>query len=200
MEVADIIKKVKALEIRSKKISSQLFSGEYHTAFRGKGMRFKEVRDYYPGDDIRFIDWNVSARFGHPFSKVFEEERERTVMLMLDMSGSNELGSHKRTKKEMMIEMAAVLAFSANANGDKTGAIFFTDRIEKFIPPKKGKQHLLFIVRNMLTHEPLGKGTNIRDALLFLQKTTTGKNILFLMSDLLVDMPQKALQATGHKH
>jgi uncharacterized protein (DUF58 family) len=200
LEIGEIIKKVRALEIRSKKLSTQLFSGEYHSAFKGKGMLFKEVRDYYPGDDIRFIDWNVSARFGHPFSKVFEEERERTVLLMLDMSRSNDIGSTQRTKKELMIEMAAVLAFSAYSNGDKTGAILFTDKVEKYIAPKKGKQHLLYIVRTLIGFEPENNLTDIREAILFLQKTARSKNIIFLLSDFaVIDFP-KTIQATGHRH
>jgi uncharacterized protein (DUF58 family) len=200
LEVAEIIKKVRTLEIRSRKLSTQLFTGEYHAAFKGKGMLFKEVRDYYPGDDIRFIDWNVSARFGHPFSKVFEEERDRTVMLMLDLSGSTNLGSKGRTKKQMMTEMAAVLAFSALSNGDKTGAIFFTDKVEKYIPPIKGRQHLLYIVRTLLTYEPTSTGTNTKAALEYLQKTTRGKTILFMLSDFGGTEQLRVWKAIGHRH
>ncbi len=200
LEISDIIKKVRALEIRSRKLSTQLFSGEYHATFKGKGMLFKEVRDYYPGDDIRFIDWNVSARFGHPFSKVFEEERERTVMLMIDLSGSTSIGSQKRTKKELMLEMAAVLAFSAFSNGDKTGAILFTDKVEKYIPPQKGRQHLLYIVRTLLTFEPKSQQTDYKEALLFLQKTTRRKTILFFISDFAGSEFIKNMQATGQRH
>jgi uncharacterized protein (DUF58 family) len=200
LEISDIIKKVRALEIRSKKLSTQLFSGEYHAAFKGKGMLFKEVRDYYPGDDIRFIDWNVSARFGHPFSKVFEEERERTVMLMLDMSGSNTIGSVNRSKKDLMIEIAAVLAFSAYSNGDKTGAILFTDKVEKYIAPKKGRQHLLYIVRTLIGFEPQNRMTDLREALQFLRKTSRNRTILFLMSDFAVGEFSKSIMVAGQRH
>jgi uncharacterized protein (DUF58 family) len=200
LEIADIIKKVRALEIRSRKLSTQLFSGEYHSTFRGKGMLFKEVRDYYAGDDIRFIDWNVSARFGHPFSKVFEEERERTVMLLIDISGSTTMGSKGRTKKQMMIEMAAVLAFSALSNGDKTGAILFTDKVEKYIPPIKGRQHLLYIVRTLLTCKPTSQKTNLTQALQYLQKTTRGRNIVFMLTDFAGSQPETAFKAIGHRH
>eukprot|EP01035_Chromulina_nebulosa_P066624 gene66624-91234_t len=139
--VSDILKKVRELEIKSKKLTTNIFSGEYHSAFKGRGMSFKEVREYAAGDDIRFIDWNTSARFGHPYSKVFEEERELTVMLLLDCSASNLAGSHTQQKKELIIEMAAILAFSAISNNDKVGALLFTDQTELFIPPKKGKDH-----------------------------------------------------------
>src|SRR5215213_9070442 len=143
LTTAEILKKVKELEIKSKKITSHLFTGEYHSAFKGRGMHFKEVREYNPGDDIRFIDWNVSARFGHPFSKVFEEERELTVMLLVDVSASSLFGTVHATKKDLVTEMAAVLAFSAISNNDKVGVVFFSDVVEKFIPPKKGRDHVL---------------------------------------------------------
>ncbi len=200
LEVNDIIKKVRKLEIRSRKLSTHYFSGEYHSAFRGKGMLFKEVRDYYPGDDIRFIDWNVSARFGHPYSKVFEEERERTVMLVLDFSESIHMGSINRTKRDMMIELAAILGFSALSNGDKIGAVFFTDRVEKYIPPVKGRQHLLYLLRTMIAFEASSKGTQTREGLTFFQKTTKAKTILFLLGDLNdVDNPS-VFKAIGHRH
>jgi uncharacterized protein (DUF58 family) len=200
LEISEIIKKVRKLEIRSRKLSTNYFSGEYHSAFRGKGMLFKEVRDYYPGDDIRFIDWNVSARFGHPFSKVFEEERERTVMLIADYSESVNLGSFNRTKREMMIEIAAILGFSALSNGDKIGAIFFTDKVEKYIPPLKGRQHLLYMLRSMISFEPASMSTNTKAGLEFFQKTTRAKTILFLMGDL-NDMDNHSIfKAIGHRH
>jgi uncharacterized protein (DUF58 family) len=199
-KLQEILKKVRALEIRSKKLSNQLFTGEYHSAFKGKGMRFKEVREYYPGDDIRFIDWNVSARFGHPYSKVFEEERERTVMLLLDLSHSMLLGSVKRTKKELMTEIAAILTFSALTNGDKTGAIFFTGKIEKYIPPKKGRQHLLYIVRSLLAFEPSQGNTLHNDACQFLQRTIRQKSIVFMLSDFIGAEETTVFKTIGHKH
>src|SRR3982750_2976028 len=166
----DILKKVRELEIKSKKLTSDLFTGEYHSAFKGKGMSFKEVREYAAGDDIRFIDWNVSARFGHPFSKVFEEERELTVMLLIDVSASSIFGTHAR-KKDVATEIAAVIAFSAVNNGDKIGVVFYSDRIEKYIPPKKGKQHALFIVRELLSMTPKNKGTQLSTALRYFNNT-----------------------------
>src|SRR4029079_7604207 len=153
LTTADILKKVRILEIKSKKLATDLFTGEYHSAFKGKGMSFKEVREYQHVDDIRFIDWNVSARFGHPFSKVFEEERELTVMLLIDVSASSLFGTINGTKKDIATEIAAVTAFSAVNNGDKVGVILYSDKIEKYIPPKKGKQHALYIVRELLSSE-----------------------------------------------
>lgn len=200
MTVEEIIKKVRLLEIQSRKLSAQLFSGEYHAAFKGKGMLFKEVREYYPGDDPRFIDWNVSARFGHPYSKVFEEERERSVMLMLDISGSTDIGSQERTKRTLMTEIAATLAFSALSNHDKTGAILFSDQVEKYIPPKKGRQHLLYIIRTLLTHEQQSRGTNINEALKFVQKISRQRSILFLISDFASDMEDNIVQMSGARH
>jgi len=164
LETADIIKKVRLLELRSRKLASDVFSGEYHSAFKGKGMSFKEVREYAAGDDIRFIDWNVSARFGHPFSKVFEEERELTVMLLVDISLSTNFGTVYARKRDLATELAAVLAFSAVNNGDKIGVIFYSDKVEGYIPPKKGRQHALYIVRQLLTKEPVGKGTEVTHA------------------------------------
>src|SRR5215212_500909 len=161
LTTAEILKKVKELEIKSKKITQHLFTGEYHSAFKGRGMSFREVREYDPGDDVRFIDWNVSARFSHPFTKVFEEERELTVMLLIDTSASNLFGTVARQKKDLITEIAAVLTFSAISNNDKVGVIFFSDKMEKFIPPKKGRQHALYIVRQLLTVEPITKATNI---------------------------------------
>src|SRR6478609_8397014 len=161
LTTADILKKVRELEIKSKKLTSDLFTGEYHSAFKGKGMSFKEVREYSAGDDIRFIDWNVSARFGHPFSKVFEEERELTVMLLVDISASSLFGTIHARKKDIITEICAVLAFSAVNNNDKVGVVFFTDKVEKYIPPKKGRQHVLYIVRELLTMEAKGRRTDI---------------------------------------
>src|SRR6059058_3194881 len=176
LTTAEILKKVRELEIKSKKLTSDLFTGEYHSAFKGKGMSFKEVREYSAGDDIRFIDWNVSARFGHPFSKIFEEERELTVMLLVDISASSLFGTVNATKKDIATEIAAVVAFSAVNNGDKIGVIFYSDKIEKYIPPKKGKQHALFIVREMLSMEPKRTGTQLSTALRYFNNTTRQKS------------------------
>ena len=196
----EIIKKVRELEIKSKKLTSDLFTGEYHSAFKGKGMSFKEVREYSAGDDIRFIDWNVSARFGHPFSKVFEEERELTVMLLVDVSASSLFGTTQASKKDISTEIAAVIAFSAVNNGDKIGVIFYSDKIEKYIPPKKGKQHALFIVREMLSMEPKKKGTQLSVALRYFTNTTRQKSIAFILSDLIDANYGDALRVAGNKH
>ena len=178
-----ILKKVRELEIKSKKLTTHLFTGEYHSAFKGKGMSFREVREYYPGDDTRFIDWNVSARFSHPFSKVFEEERELTVFLLVDISNSNLFGTVGSRKKDLITEIGAVLTFSAISNNDKVGAIFFSDKIEKYIAPKKGRQHALYIVRELLSVEPKGKSTRMEDAIRFFNKTCRQKSIAFVLSD-----------------
>ena len=196
----EILKKVRILEIKSKKLTSDLFTGEYHSAFKGKGMSFKEVREYAAGDDIRFIDWNVSARFGHPFSKVFEEERELTVMLLVDVSASSMFGTVYATKKDFMTEIAAVLAFSAVNNGDKIGVIFYSDKIEKYIPPKKGKQHALFIVRELLTYEPRKKGTRLSTALRYFNNTTKQKSIAFVLSDFIDANYADPLRVAANKH
>lgn len=196
----EIIKKVRELEIKSKKLTSDLFTGEYHSAFKGKGMSFKEVREYSAGDDIRFIDWNVSARFGHPFSKVFEEERELTVMLLVDVSASSLFGTTLSSKKDISTEIAAVIAFSAVNNGDKIGVIFYSDKIEKYIPPKKGKQHALFIVRELLSMEPKKKGTQLSVALKYFTNTTRQKSIAFILSDLIDANYGDALRVAGSKH
>src|SRR6516225_6707627 len=185
LTTTDILKKVRELEIKSKRLTRHIFTGEYHSAFKGRGMSFREVRDYYPGDDIRFIDWNVSARFNHPFSKLFEEERELTMMLLVDVSASSLFGTLHATKKELITEICAVLAFSAINNNDKVGVIFFSDRIEKYIPPKKGREHVLFIVRELLTSEPKRKKTSISEALRFFTNSTSHNSIAFILSDFL---------------
>ncbi len=195
-----IIKKVKELEIKSKKITTHLFTGEYHSAFKGKGMRFREVREYYPGDDVRFIDWNVSARFSHPFTKVFEEERELTVFLLVDISASNFFGTVQRRKKDIITEIGAVLTFSAISNNDKVGAIFFSDKIEKYIAPKKGRQHALYIVRELLTAEPTGNSTRMEDAIKFFNKASGQKSIAFLMSDFTDAVYENDLKVIGGRH
>ena len=179
----DILRKVRELEIRSKRLTTHLFAGEYHAAFKGKGMRFREVREYYPGDDIRFIDWNVSARFSHPFTKVFEEERELTVMLLVDISRSSLFGTVGCRKRDFATEISAVLGFSAVTNNDKVGAIFFSDRVEKYIPPKKGRQHTLYIVRELLGIQPTGKRTRMGEVIRFFSRACKQKSIAFMLSD-----------------
>ncbi|PWU03868.1 MAG: DUF58 domain-containing protein [Bacteroidetes bacterium] len=198
--VAEILKKVKELEIKSKKITNNLFSGEYHTAFKGRGMSFKEVREYNAGDDVRFIDWNVSARMGHPYSKLFEEERELTVMLLVDVSPSSLFGTIHQRKKDLITEVCAVIAFSAVNNNDKVGVIFFSDKIEFFIPPKKGREHVLYIVRELLTAEPKGKGTNLNAAVRFFNNAVKQKSIAFILSDFMVEQYDDALRVAGNKH
>ncbi len=196
----EILKKVRELEIKSKKITTHLFTGEYHSAFKGKGMSFREVREYYAGDDVRFIDWNVSARFSHPFTKVFEEERELTVMLLIDTSASNLFGTVAKQKKELITEMAAVLTFSAVSNNDKVGVIFFSEKIDKYIAPKKGRQHALYIVRELLTMEPKQNGTNLDEAIKFFSHNVKQKSIAFLLSDFLDTGYDNDLKVIGNKH
>jgi uncharacterized protein (DUF58 family) len=200
LTTTEILKKVRDLEIKSKKLTTDLFTGEYHSAFKGRGMSFKEVREYAAGDDIRFIDWNVSARFGHPFSKVFEEERELTVMLLIDVSASSLFGTVHATKKELAIEMGAVLAFSAVNNADKVGVIFYSDKIEKYIPPKKGKQHALYIVRELLSVQSAKKKTDLSKALRYFNNTTKQTSIAFVLSDFIDANYQDALRVVGNKH
>jgi uncharacterized protein (DUF58 family) len=200
LTTAEIIKKVRELEIKSKKLTRNLFTGEYHSAFKGRGMLFKEVREYQHGDDIRFIDWNVSARFNHPFSKVFEEERELTLMLLIDVSGSSLFGTTHARKKDIVNEIGAVLSFSAISNNDKVGVILFTDKIEKFIPPKKGRDHVLYIVRELLTFMPKGRGTDITEALRQYNNTTRQRCIAFVLSDFIDSRFEDALKVAGKKH
>lgn len=196
----EILKKVRELEIKSKKLTSDLFTGEYHSAFKGKGMSFKEVREYSAGDDIRFIDWNVSARMGHPYSKLFEEERELTVMLLVDISPSSLFGTVHARKKDISTEIAAVLSFSAVNNGDKIGVIFYSDKVEGYIPPKKGREHALFIVRNLLSKEPKGTGTAVSTALRYFNNVTRQKSIAFILSDFLDANYEDALRVASKKH
>ena len=200
LTTTEILKKVRELEIKSKKLTSDLFTGEYHSAFKGKGMSFKEVREYETGDDIRFIDWNVSARFGHPYSKIFEEERELTVILLVDISASSVFGTTPARKKDIITEIAAVIAFSAVNNADKIGVIFYSDVVEAYIPPKKGKQHALYIVRELLTKEPNGKGTDVSSALRYFTNSTRQKSIAFILSDFIDANYEIALQIAGKKH
>ena len=200
VSVADILKKVKELEIRSKKLTTNLFTGEYHTAFKGRGMLFKEVREYSAGDDVRFIDWNVSARMGAPFSKLFEEERELTMMLLVDISASSLFGTVQQRKKDLITEICAVLAFSAATNNDKVGVIFFSDKIEFYIPPKKGKEHVLYIVRELLTVQPKSKGTNLNEAVRFFNTAVKQKSIAFILSDFMVEQYDDPLRVAGNRH
>lgn len=200
LSTTDLLKKVRELEIKSKKITTHLFTGEYHSAFKGKGMSFREVREYAEGDDVRFIDWNVSARFSHPFTKLFEEERELTLMLLIDTSTSNLFGTISKRKKELITEIAAVLAFSAVSNNDKVGVIFFSNKVEKYIPPKKGRPHALFIVRELLSLEPHTKGTNLDAAIKYFNNTTRQKSISFLLSDFLDTGYDNDLKVIGKKH
>ena len=196
----EILKKVKRIEIQTRGLVNDVFSGEYHSVFKGRGMEFSEVREYQIGDDIRSIDWNVSARMGHPFVKVFEEERELTVMLLVDVSSSADFGTVERMKGEIAIEICALLAFSAIKNNDKVGLIIFTDRIEKFVPPKKGKTHVLRVLRELLYHEPEGKGTDISLALEYLSRIITRRSVVFLVSDFISDDYQKAMQIANKRH
>ena len=181
----ELLKKVRKIEIKTKSLSHQIFAGEYHSAFKGRGMAFSEVREYQYGDDVRNMDWNVTARLRAPFIKVFEEERELTVVLLVDVSGSRFFGTTSKMKKDLMAEVAAVLSFSASINNDKVGALFFSSKVEKFIPPKKGRSHLLRIIRELIEFEPQERGTNIGEALRFLTNAIKKKCTAFLLSDLL---------------
>jgi len=198
--LAELFKKVRRVEIKSRHLSSQLFSGEYHSAFKGKGMSFAEVRPYQYGDDIRFIEWNVTARYREPYVKVFEEERELTIFLMIDMSRSDIFGTVKMTKRELVTELAAVLAISANTNNDKVGAVFFTDKIERFIPARKGRSHVLRIIRELIDFEPGSKGTDIAAALNFISMAVKRKSIVFMISDFLDRNYEKELGIAARKH
>ncbi len=196
----EILKKVKQLEIQTRGLVNDVFSGEYHSVFRGRGMEFSEVREYQIGDDIRTIDWNVSARMGHPFVKVFEEERELTVMLLVDVSSSGNFGTVNRMKGEIAIEICALLAFSAIKNNDKVGLIIFTDQIEKFVPPKKGKTHVLRVLRELLYHKPKGRKTDIALALEYLSRVINRRAVVFLASDFISENYQKAMQIANKRH
>ena len=200
MDTVSILKKVRRLEIKTKAITKDLFSGDYHSAFKGRGMSFSEVREYTYGDDVRNIDWNVTARTSTPFVKVFEEERELTLMLLMDVSASVNFGTQSKQKDELTLEMAAVLAFSAMGNQDKVGAIFFSNKVEKYIAPKKGKQNILHIIRTMIGFTPENKGTDLCVALDFLNNVQKKKSICFVLSDF-VGLPfEKSLRLTSKKH
>lgn len=196
----DILKKVRKIEIKARGLSRQLFSGEYHSAFKGRGMAFSEVREYQYGDDIRSIDWNVTARLHHPYVKIFEEEREMTVMLLVDVSGSNRFGTHHQFKEELVAEVAATLAFSAIQNNDKVGVILFSDRIEKFIPPKKGSSHILRIIRELITFRPESNGTDLALALGYFSNVIKKRCTAFLLSDFYDDGYTDALKIASNKH
>ena len=196
----DIIKKVRKIEIKAKGLSRQLFSGEYHSAFKGRGMAFSEVREYQYGDDVRSIDWNVTARLNHPYVKIFEEERELTVMLLVDVSGSNRFGTHHQFKEELVAEVAATLAFSAIQNNDKVGVILFSDKIEKFIPPKKGSSHILRIIRELITYRPESNGTDISESLRYFTNVIKKRCTAFLLSDFYDDNYTDALKIAASKH
>jgi uncharacterized protein (DUF58 family) len=200
MLTKDLLKLVRQIEIRTKGLVNQVFSGEYHSVFKGRGMEFSEVREYQFGDDIRNIDWNVTARFGHPFVKIFEEERELTVILMVDLSGSQMFGSLSKTKQRVAAELSAILAFSALKNNDKVGLILFTDKVEKFVPPRKGNSHVLRIVREVLSFEPEGNKTNLRTSLEFMNGAIKKRSIVFLLSDFMDDGYEKILRIVGKKH
>lgn len=200
MDTLELLKKVRKIEIKTRGISNQIFSGEYHSAFKGRGMAFSEVREYQPGDDIRTIDWNVTARLNHPYVKVFEEERELNVMLVVDVSGSENFGTQKQMKQEMITELCAVLAFSAIQNNDKIGVIFFSDKIEKFIPPKKGKSHILRIIRELISFKPEHTGTDIPMALRYFTNVIKKRSIAFVISDFMDNDFNDALKIANRKH
>ena len=200
MNTSDLLKKVRQIEIKTRGLSNHIFAGEYNTAFKGKGMAFSEVRDYQNGDDVRSIDWNVTARYNSPFVKVFEEEREMTVMLIIDVSGSNNFGSNKNFKKELATEIGAVLAFSAIKNNDKVGVIFFSDIIEKFIPPKKGKKHILRIIREIISFKPSSKKTDLSVALEYFNSVISRRSICFILSDFISTSFKKPLKIASRKH
>jgi len=200
VDTKELIRKVRKIEIKTKGLTSQIFSGEYHSAFKGKGMAFSEVREYAIGDEIRTIDWNVTARFNDPFVKVFEEERELTVMLLVDISNSTMFGTTNQLKRELITELCAVLAFSASANKDRIGVIMFSDKIEKFIPPKKGKSHILRIIRELINIKPTGHSTDIGGALKYFSKMVKKKSTAFLISDFRATGYKDALKITSRKH
>jgi uncharacterized protein (DUF58 family) len=200
METSELLKKVRKIEIKTRGLSNQIFSGEYHSAFKGRGMTFSEVREYQAGDDIRSIDWNVTARFNNTYVKVFEEEREMTVMLLVDVSASGAFGTQKQLKQDLITELCAVLAFSSIQNNDKIGVIFFTDKIEKFIPPKKGKSHVLRIIRDLIEFKPEHKKTDLKLALKYLTSVIKKRSIAFVISDFMSPDFSDALKIANRKH
>jgi len=200
MDTKELLKKVRKIEIKTRRLSDHIFSGEYHSSFKGRGMTFSEVRQYGYGDDVRSIDWNVTARYNEPFVKVFEEERELTMVLMVDVSGSEYFGTTKQFKRETITEISATLAFSAIQNNDKVGLLLFSDQIELFIPPKKGKPHVLRIIRELIEFHPKSKKTNITQALRYLSNVMKKKAIVFILSDFMDDDYDNALKIVGRKH
>lgn len=201
METTELLKRVRQIEIKTRGLSSNIFAGQYHSAFKGRGMAFSEVREYQYGDDVRDIDWNVTARFDKPFVKVFEEERELTVMMLVDVSNSLDFGTSKQMKKDMVTEIAATIAFSAIQNNDKIGVIFFSDRIEKFIPPKKGRKHILYIIRELLDFKPESSRTNLQCAIEYLTNVLKKRCTAFMLSDFIDDNDFKnALTVANRKH
>lgn len=204
METSELLKKVRHIEIKTRGLSKNIFAGEYHSAFKGRGMTFSEVREYQYGDAIRDVDWNVTARFNHPYVKIFEEERELTVMLLIDVSGSKEFGTQTQLKRNMITEIAAVLSFSAIKNNDKIGVIFFSDKIEKFIPPKKGRKHILRIIRELIDFKPENKGTDITEALKYFTNVIKKRCTAFILSDFiddgLDDTLENAFKIANKKH
>ena len=200
MDTKEILKKVRKIEIKTRRLSDHIFGGEYHSTFKGRGMTFSEVRQYQFGDDVRAIDWNVTARYNEPYVKVFEEERELTMMLMVDVSGSEMFGTSEQFKKDTVTEIAATLAFSAIQNNDKVGLILFSDGIELFIPPKKGKSHVLRIIRDLIEFKPKSRKTNIAQAFKFLSNVMKKKAIVFMLSDFMDEDYEKTLKIVGNKH
>lgn len=200
MTESEIIEKVRRIEIKARKLTNQVFIGAYHSAFKGRGMKFSEVREYQPGDDIRTIDWNVTARFNNTFIKVFEEERELSVFFLVDISRSGQFGTVSQDKKDLMTEIAAVLAFSAIINNDNAGVLFFSDKVEKYIPPKKGKTHIFRIIRECLVTEPKGNGTDLEAALEYFTNTQRHKCVLFVISDFMTGAFESALKIVARRH
>lgn len=200
METKEILKKVRKIEIKTRRLSDHIFSGEYHSSFKGRGMTFSEVKQYQFGDDIRSIDWNVTARYNEPYVKVFEEERELTMMLMVDISGSGNFGTKQQFKRETLTEIAATLAFSAIQNNDKVGLLLFSDEVELYIPPKKGKSHVLRIIRELIEFEPKSQKTNINEALKYLSNVMRKKAIVFVLSDFMDSGYEQTLKIVGNKH
>ncbi|CAM1339116.1 DUF58 domain-containing protein [Tenacibaculum aestuarii] len=200
MDTKELLKKVRKIEIKTRRLSNHIFGGEYHSTFKGRGMTFSEVRQYQYGDDIRAIDWNVTARYNEPYVKVFEEERELTMMLVVDVSGSEFFGTSEQFKKDTVTEIAATLAFSAIQNNDKVGLILFSDQVELYIPPKKGKSHVLRIIRELIEFQPKSKQTNISEALKFLSNIMKKKAIVFMLSDFMDDNYERTLKIVGNKH
>ncbi|MFT3794409.1 DUF58 domain-containing protein [Flavobacterium sp.] len=200
MDTKELLKKVRKIEIKTRRLSDHIFSGEYHTSFKGRGMTFSEVRQYQYGDDIRAIDWNVTARYNEPYIKVFEEERELTMLLMVDVSGSESFGTKNQFKKDIVTEIAATMAFSATQNNDKIGLILFSDEIELYIPPKKGRSHVLRIIRELIEFEPKSRKTNIEQALKFLSGTQKKKAIVFVISDFMAEGYEQTLKIASKKH